>query len=144
MQPLSWFLQTGMSLAASGEGRQTHGRTLRLRFGDGDLNGHLPRPEAIALEARGGIEPPIKVLQTFALPLGDRAPVAAVNAEPSGLKARATARPGRLGMTALLGALARGRIRASAGNTQVHDGRSYQVAPLGPRAVVVANVLVAE
>jgi hypothetical protein len=26
------------------------------------------------LEARGGIEPPIKVLQTFALPLGDRAP----------------------------------------------------------------------
>jgi hypothetical protein len=28
----------------------------------------------IILEARGGIEPPIKVLQTFALPLGDRAP----------------------------------------------------------------------
>jgi hypothetical protein len=27
------------------------------------------------LEARGGIEPPIKVLQTFALPLGERAPV---------------------------------------------------------------------
>jgi hypothetical protein len=27
------------------------------------------------LEARGGIEPPIKVLQTFALPLGDRAAV---------------------------------------------------------------------
>jgi hypothetical protein len=27
------------------------------------------------LEARGGIEPPIKVLQTFALPLGDRATV---------------------------------------------------------------------
>src|SRR5271155_936856 len=26
------------------------------------------------MEARGGIEPPIKVLQTFALPLGDRAP----------------------------------------------------------------------
>jgi hypothetical protein len=25
------------------------------------------------LEARGGIEPPIKVLQTFALPLGERA-----------------------------------------------------------------------
>jgi hypothetical protein len=25
------------------------------------------------LEARGGIEPPIKVLQTYALPLGDRA-----------------------------------------------------------------------
>jgi hypothetical protein len=25
------------------------------------------------LKARGGIEPPIKVLQTFALPLGDRA-----------------------------------------------------------------------
>jgi hypothetical protein len=25
------------------------------------------------VEARGGIEPPIKVLQTFALPLGDRA-----------------------------------------------------------------------
>ena len=28
---------------------------------------------AQSLEARGGIEPPIKVLQTFALPLGDRA-----------------------------------------------------------------------
>src|SRR6266404_5869704 len=27
----------------------------------------------LGLEARGGIEPPIKVLQTFALPLGDRA-----------------------------------------------------------------------
>ena len=27
------------------------------------------------MEARGGIEPPIKVLQTFALPLGDRASV---------------------------------------------------------------------
>ena len=26
------------------------------------------------LEARGGIEPPVKVLQTFALPLGYRAP----------------------------------------------------------------------
>jgi hypothetical protein len=25
------------------------------------------------LEARGGIEPPIRVLQTLALPLGDRA-----------------------------------------------------------------------
>jgi hypothetical protein len=44
---------------------------------------HLARTEALAwlkrlavakkLEARGGIEPPIKVLQTFALPLGDRA-----------------------------------------------------------------------
>src|SRR5271170_6839580 len=30
------------------------------------------RPDEF-LEARGGIEPPIKVLQTFALPLGDRA-----------------------------------------------------------------------
>jgi hypothetical protein len=28
------------------------------------------------LEARGGIEPPMKVLQTFALPLGDRASAA--------------------------------------------------------------------
>jgi hypothetical protein len=31
------------------------------------------RDEIVMLEARGGIEPPIKVLQTFALPLGDRA-----------------------------------------------------------------------
>src|SRR5579859_5508118 len=31
------------------------------------------------LEARGGIEPPIKVLQTFALPLGERAPVPFTN-----------------------------------------------------------------
>jgi hypothetical protein len=29
--------------------------------------------EQKGLEARGGIEPPIKVLQTYALPLGDRA-----------------------------------------------------------------------
>jgi hypothetical protein len=34
------------------------------------------------LEARGGIEPPIKVLQTFALPLGDRAPFARLIQEP--------------------------------------------------------------
>jgi hypothetical protein len=31
------------------------------------------RSMTAGLEARGGIEPPIKVLQTFALPLGDRA-----------------------------------------------------------------------
>jgi hypothetical protein len=31
------------------------------------------KSDARSLEARGGIEPPIKVLQTFALPLGDRA-----------------------------------------------------------------------
>jgi hypothetical protein len=30
------------------------------------------------LEARGGIEPPIKVLQTFALPLGDRATITSI------------------------------------------------------------------
>jgi hypothetical protein len=29
--------------------------------------------EQKGLEARGGIEPPIKVLQTYAFPLGDRA-----------------------------------------------------------------------
>jgi hypothetical protein len=34
----------------------------------------LKAQPAKILEARGGIEPPIKVLQTFALPLGDRAP----------------------------------------------------------------------
>src|SRR6202035_5099184 len=33
---------------------------------------------AANLEARGGIEPPIKVLQTFALPLGDRASDASI------------------------------------------------------------------
>ena len=33
-----------------------------------------PRCRNAELEARGGIEPPMKVLQTFALPLGDRAP----------------------------------------------------------------------
>jgi hypothetical protein len=38
------------------------------------------------LEARGGIEPPIKVLQTFALPLGDRAfDKAASTATPTNL-----------------------------------------------------------
>jgi hypothetical protein len=34
-----------------------------------------PVTKTTALEARGGIEPPIKVLQTFALPLGDRASI---------------------------------------------------------------------
>jgi hypothetical protein len=34
------------------------------------------------LEARGGIEPPIKVLQTFALPLGDRASGTTPKASP--------------------------------------------------------------
>ncbi len=38
-----------------------------LRFAQNDKIG------SANLEARGGIEPPIKVLQTFALPLGDRA-----------------------------------------------------------------------
>jgi hypothetical protein len=33
------------------------------------------------LEARGGIEPPKKVLQTFALPLGDRASVYCVGSK---------------------------------------------------------------
>ncbi len=33
----------------------------------------VSRTQAAILEARGGIEPPMKVLQTFALPLGDRA-----------------------------------------------------------------------
>ena len=40
------------------------------------INRDKPNVEAgkiITLEARGGIEPPIKVLQTFALSLGDRA-----------------------------------------------------------------------
>jgi hypothetical protein len=32
-----------------------------------------PEKNEVRMEARGGIEPPIKVLQTFALPLGDRA-----------------------------------------------------------------------
>src|SRR6266481_2851330 len=35
----------------------------------------------LGLEARGGIEPPIKVLQTFALPLGDRASVQGAGAD---------------------------------------------------------------
>jgi hypothetical protein len=33
----------------------------------------LEAKRSTKLEARGGIEPPIKVLQTFALPLGYRA-----------------------------------------------------------------------
>jgi hypothetical protein len=33
----------------------------------------VPIKEKERMEARGGIEPPIKVLQTYALPLGDRA-----------------------------------------------------------------------
>jgi hypothetical protein len=39
----------------------------------GRLNGACNHMIKGKLEARGGIEPPIKVLQTFALPLGDRA-----------------------------------------------------------------------
>jgi hypothetical protein len=38
------------------------------------------------VEARGGIEPPIKVLQTFALPLGDRAPDRSVEQSDCNLK----------------------------------------------------------
>ena len=37
------------------------------------LDPQSPDRMYLGLEARGGIEPPIKVLQTFALPLGDRA-----------------------------------------------------------------------
>ena len=52
-----------------------------VRGGDGRGNGpgtfhesnRVTETEKERLEARGGIEPPIKVLQTFALPLGDRA-----------------------------------------------------------------------
>lgn len=43
----------------------------RRRLGSVSLQGL----SGFKLEARGGIEPPIKVLQTFALPLGYRAPV---------------------------------------------------------------------
>src|SRR5260370_3507386 len=39
------------------------------------LNHRNPTREGESLEARGGIEPPIMVLQTIALPLGDRATV---------------------------------------------------------------------
>ena len=47
-------------------------RVLPLDFSvHGTCAGHWMGDEN--LEARGGIEPPIKVLQTFALPLGDRA-----------------------------------------------------------------------
>src|ERR1700757_2549546 len=42
-----------------------------------------------------------------------------------------------------LGALAR-RHRLGNGRVQVHDWCSYQIAPLGPRAVVIADVFVAE
>jgi len=35
----------------------------------------MQRESKKTLEARGGIEPPIEVLQTSALPLGDRASV---------------------------------------------------------------------
>ena len=45
--------------------------------------------------------------------------------------------------TGRLVALARGRS-ASIGDVQVHDGRSYQVAPLGPGTVVVADFFVTE
>ena len=61
-------------------------RPLRGRVNDGLAGARAQRTTAVAaliarcgeirgekLEARGGIEPPIKVLQTFALPLGDRA-----------------------------------------------------------------------
>ena len=45
--------------------------------------------------------------------------------------------------TGRLVALARGRS-ASIGDVQVHDGHSYQVAPLGPGTVVVADFFVTE
>jgi hypothetical protein len=43
--------------------------------GEAKKHGVVGEPRIEELEARGGIEPPIKVLQTFALPLGDRAPL---------------------------------------------------------------------
>ena len=43
------------------------------------------------LEARGGIEPPIKALQALALPLGDRAfETRKMNADSAGKKQRQT------------------------------------------------------
>jgi hypothetical protein len=38
-----------------------------------EISGKFEEVVAEKLEARGGIEPPIRVLQTLALPLGDRA-----------------------------------------------------------------------
>src|SRR5580658_5711444 len=38
------------------------------------------------MEARGGIEPPIKVLQTFALPLGDRAQLKRIQTQAESLR----------------------------------------------------------
>src|SRR5215475_12338212 len=70
------------------------------------------------LEARSGIEPPMKVLQTFALPLGYRAP-----------------KFGRL-------RLSRGRCRRLC--RRIADRRADEIAPFGPRPVVAAHVVEAQ
>src|SRR5579862_3046201 len=65
----SWrTMRRGSSTARPGASRETKGAG---RSAQNDSN---PTAATAELEARGGIEPPMKVLQTFALPLGDRAP----------------------------------------------------------------------
>ena len=72
--------QSRENLAADGSGSSNnentiHGKTIiRARCkGIKAVLGGVAMRSCKNLEARGGIEPPIKVLQTFALPLGDRA-----------------------------------------------------------------------
>ena len=48
-------------------------KSMRYCYGSIHLNSMQEQGLNGGLEARGGVEPPIKVLQTFALPLGDRA-----------------------------------------------------------------------
>src|SRR5262249_31615280 len=133
MQPLSWFLPT--------ESESSDDRSAASNPGQAPST---PR-EGGTMEARGGIEPPIKVLQTFAL-TSWRPRLCCTSQTATGspkglscsLRSAARSEP-----TGRLVALARGPS-ASIGDVQVHDGRSYQVAPLGPGTVVVADFFVTE
>jgi hypothetical protein len=68
------------------------------------------------LEARGGIEPPIKVLQTFAFPLGDRAfgSESISRATPSRIRDRSQQKPQPKQKTHLPDFLAVGRKNSEA------------------------------
>src|SRR5213594_1976314 len=98
------------------------------------------------LEARGGIEPPIMVLQTIALPLGDRAtePKETWNGEGRGEGGPRRPVSWLEQKVPPLCSASCGDGLLLTGASFVDDGRTDEVAPFGPRTVVVTNVTVAQ
>ena len=93
-------------------------------------------------KAAPGLEPGVRVLQTHALPLGDRATVFQNYYDGKDRLDSLLATPAR-DEDLSLGALAR-RHSPESGCAQVHDRCTDQVAPLGPGAVIVADPVVAD